>query len=66
MKKCNENIEKVIKLSNKMLDLANKGDEDRNDSSCGVLYGILRDTAFKLQQMAKEEKQRHIENHKWE
>lgn len=66
MKKCNENIEKVLKLSYKMLELANKGDENRNDSSCGILYGILRDYGYKLQKVAAEEKQKHIENNKWD
>lgn len=65
MKKCNENIEKLIRLSNKMLALANQGDEDRNDTSCGIMYGMLRDCGHKLQKMAKQEKQKHIENNKW-
>lgn len=65
MKKCNENIEKLIRLSNKMLALANQGDEDRNDTSCGIMYGMLRDCGYKLQHMAKQEKQKHVENNKW-
>lgn len=48
-----------------MLALANNGDEDRNDTSCGIMYGMLRDCGYKLQKMAKQEKQKHIENNKW-
>lgn len=65
MKKCNENIEKLIRLSAEMLALANSGDDHRNDSSCGVMYGMLRDYGYKLQSMAQREKQKHMENNKW-
>lgn len=66
MKKCNENIEKLIKLSNKMLALADKGDENRDDTSCGVMYGLLRDYGYKLKKLALQEKQKHLENNKWD
>jgi hypothetical protein len=43
-----------------MLRLADQGDADREDVGCGVLYGVLRDTAFKLKKLAEEERQAHI------
>ena len=48
-----------------MIDLANRGDEDRQDTGCGVLYGILRDSAYKLKQLAEKEKQAHIDKGLW-
>jgi hypothetical protein len=33
----------------------------REDSGCGVLYGVRRDSAYKLKQMAKAERQTHLE-----
>lgn len=42
-----------------MIELADQGDADREDTGCGVLYGVLRDSAYKIQQLAKNEKGRH-------
>ena len=42
-----------------MIALADQGDADREDVGCGVLYGILRDTAYKLKRLAEEEKRAH-------
>jgi len=29
-----------------MIDLADEGDADREDTGCGILYGVLRDSAY--------------------
>ncbi len=50
----------VLKLTREMLDLAEKGDNTRPDRSCGILFGTLRDSAFKLNELAE----REIEHHK--
>jgi hypothetical protein len=42
-----------------MIELANQGDTDREDTGCGVLYGVLRDSAYKIRQLAEKEKGRH-------
>jgi len=55
----NQNIVKVLRLSRDMMLLADQGDERRQDASCGVLYGTLRDTAYKLRHLAEEEIQAH-------
>ena len=36
-----------------------------DDPSCGIIYGILRDTAYKLRNLAEQECQRHKDNGKW-
>ncbi len=48
-----------------MLDLANVGDIDREDIGCGILYGVMRDSAYKLKQIADKEKQTHINKGWW-
>jgi len=48
-----------------MLALADKGDADREDTGCGILYGILRDSAYKLQKIAEKEKAAHIKKGWW-
>jgi hypothetical protein len=48
-----------------MIKLANKGDVDREDNGCGIMYGILRDSAYKLKQLAEAEKEKHIKKGWW-
>jgi len=42
-----------------MLRLADEGDAVREDPGCGVLYGVLRDSAYKLKRLAEAEQQAH-------
>ncbi len=53
------NLNSVIKLCHDMLELADHGDQIRKDAGCGVVYGSLRDNAYKLRKMAEEELIRH-------
>ena len=62
----NENLQQLLILTREMLILADKGDKDRNDSSCGIIYGILRDSAYKLRRLAEEECVKHKNSGKWE
>ncbi len=66
MKKCNRNIQDLIDYSEKLLEISDNGDIDRNDDSCGVLYGIARDMAYKLLAEAQKEKDKHIDLGKWD
>jgi hypothetical protein len=62
----NENLRKTIRLTREMLALADEGDRDRNDDSCGILYGILRDSAYRLRKLAEEECEKHQKAGKWD
>lgn len=62
----NENLKRTIRLTREMLALADEGDRDRNDDSCGILYGILRDTAYRLRDLAKIECDKHRNSGKWD
>ncbi len=66
MKACNKNILETLELVEKMIELANSGDEDRDDVGCGILYGILRDSAYRIKKIAEKEKHAHIEKRKWD
>lgn len=66
MKPCNQNIKELIHLSENLLDLANKGDIERNDDGCGIMYGIARDCAYKLKKLAEEEIETHKRKNKWD
>ena len=59
MKACDKNINKTIALAKNMIELADRGDADREDVGCGILYGVLRDSAFKLKKLAETEKRKH-------
>lgn len=65
MKACNNNIKKTLALVNDMIKLADQGDADREDIGCGIIYGILRDTAYRLKQLAEKEKAAHIKKGWW-
>jgi len=56
---CNQNIREALELAEKMLFLADRGDAQREDTGCGVLYGVVRDTAFKIRRLAGAEKKAH-------
>lgn len=65
MKPCDVHIEKTLGLVKVMIDIANQGDIDREDTGCGVLYGILRDSAYKIRKIAEQEKEAHIKKGWW-
>jgi hypothetical protein len=48
-----------------MLDLADEGDAGREDTGCGVPYSVLRDSAYKLKQLAELEKEAHVKKRWW-
>ena len=60
MRRCDESIIKTLNLVEQMLELADQGDAAREDRGCGVLYGILRDSAYKIKQIAEAEREAHI------
>lgn len=62
----NENLLKTIRLTREMLALADEGDRDRNDDSCGIVFGILRDSAYRLRKLAEAECEKHKRADKWD
>lgn len=53
-------LKKTLQLAERMLRLADHGDAVRDDAGCGVVYGVLRDSAYKLKQLAEAERQAHL------
>ena len=60
MRPCNHNIRKTLNLVDEMIRVADKGDVEREDNGCGILYGVLRDSAYKVKKLAEQEKEKHI------
>jgi len=65
-KSYNDNLRRVKKLTQEMLALADEGDRDRDDDSCGIIYGILRDSVYRLRAPTEKERQRHERLEKWD
>ena len=65
-KPCNSNLVKVLRISREMMVLADRGDENRKDTNCGVLYGMLRDSAYKLRSLAEKEINLHKQSGLWD
>jgi hypothetical protein len=66
VKPCDHNIKQTLLLAERMIKLADKGDGDREDTGCGILYGMLRDSGYKIKKLAEEEKLKHIAKGWWE
>lgn len=62
----NENLLRTLRLCREMLALSDEGDRDRDDASCGILFGIMRDMAYRLRRAAQEECEKHRRGGKWD
>lgn len=65
MKACNKTIKETLDLAETMITLSDKGDAVREDDGCGILYGVLRDSAYKIKKLAEAEKDVHQKKGKW-
>jgi hypothetical protein len=65
MRACDMSIRKTLELANEMIRLADHGDLVREDDGCGVLYGVLRDSAFRIKKLAEDERFAHIRKGWW-
>ena len=62
----NECLKKTLELAAAMLELADAGDAAREDVGCGVVYGVLRDSGYKLKKLAEEEREKHLRQNRWQ
>ncbi len=66
MKECDKAIQMTFEIVDKMLKLADYGEEVREDDGCGILYSVLRDSAYKIRKLAEAEKEAHIKKGWWQ
>ena len=66
MSRSNECLKKTLELAALMLQVADEGDAARKDVGCGVLYGVLRDSAYRIQKLAEAERQAHMKKGGWD
>ena len=65
MRPCDHNIQSTLELAENMMRIADKGDMEREDTGCGILYGVLRDAAYKVKKLAEEERENHKKKGWW-
>jgi hypothetical protein len=65
MRPCDENIRRTLELVMVMLEISDQGDALREDTGCGVLYGVMRDAAYRIKRLAEEEKEAHQRKGWW-
>ena len=66
MRPCDKNIKSTLQLTEQMIELANIGDAEREDTGCGIMYGILRDAAYKIKKLAELERSKHQQKGWWD
>ena len=66
MRPCDNSIVKTLKLTERMLELADEGDAAREDTNCGVLFSVLRDSAYRIRQLAESEREAHRKKGWWQ
>ena len=66
MRPCNETIRRTLEMAEGMLHLADEGDSVREDVGCGILYAVLRDSAYKIKKLAEAEREAHASKGWWE
>jgi hypothetical protein len=55
----NEYIRRAIGLAKDMKDLADQGELHSDDSSCALLFGVIRDCAYTIEGRAVTEQESH-------
>jgi len=63
---CNEHIKESLDLVRSLIILADEGERDSGDDGCRLLYGVIRDCAYKIKNEAERERLAHQTNNKWE
>jgi hypothetical protein len=54
-----EYVRRAIRIAGEMKSLADDGETQARDSSCAVLFGVIRDCAYKIQGRAEREAEMH-------
>lgn len=55
----NKNLQEAVRLVKKLIILADKGEMESRDDGCRILYGVMRDCAYKIRAQVKRESEEH-------
>ncbi len=59
-------IRKALDYSRELIILADEGEASSEDDGCVLLFGVIRDCAYKIRASAEREKQTHAARGLWE
>ncbi len=59
LKPCDHNLQETLDLAEQMIALSLRGDDQREDTGCGILYGVMRDAGFQIRHLAQREMEHH-------
>ena len=59
-----KNLNRVKQLCYEMLEVADYGDKYRKDDGSGVVFGLLRDCAYKIRSVTEKQLASHDQNKK--
>lgn len=62
----NCNIRRTMELTRQMIILADEGEAAARDDGCAVLYGVVRDCAYRIRSEAERERDRHQVAGRWD
>ncbi|MCD6287815.1 MAG: hypothetical protein J7M12_01745 [Candidatus Hydrogenedentes bacterium] len=65
-RECNDNIRRALKAATDLVILADEGEAAMEDDGCGVLYGVVRDCAYKIRSEAEREREAHKSRGIWD
>jgi hypothetical protein len=64
-RKCNKHLKEALNLARSLIILADDGERDSEDDSCSLLYGIVRDCAYRIKTDAECEVAKHRTSGRW-
>lgn len=53
----NRYVLKALQMAEALMDAANKGEADCDDDGCRILFGVMRDCAYKIRKHAERQSQ---------
>lgn len=66
MHNCDRHILEALELCRQLIIVADEGERDARDDSCVVLYGVVRDCAYKMRRQAEREREAHVAAGAWD
>lgn len=62
---CNKKLKECFEAARNLTILADEGEANSTDDGCAVLYGVIRDCAYKIRAQAEREREAHKTQGKW-
>ena len=64
--RCNEHIRETLECVRRLIILADDGEADSMDDGCVLLYGVIRDCAYRIRALAETERDSHRAKGRWD